>query len=297
MLKLKKGTATIAFDSRDYVLTSVDYGAVSATHSTAKGDGQIGERVMNTTLDTRGIEIIGFIRARAPSGLTETEREAYLAKDMRAKKAALYQICEPRAEFELRPDDALSLKCYTDSTVKFSASKLVNNTRVAQFVIDATCYDPLFSDAVARYRKIAEWASNFIWPLQIPATGFTFADRTDSLITTLQNDGDVETSLLIHFTAAATVENPALTNIATGEYIKLNRTLEAGETVVVNTNYGAEGVTSHSGDTIEDVINDLDLGSTFLQAPVGTTSFHYTADSNVSAMTVTIYYFQRYLGV
>lgn len=297
MLKLKNDTATISFDSQNYVLTSVDFGSVAATHSTAKGDGQIGERVMNTTLDTRDVEIIGFIRAKAPSGLSKEERDAALAADMKAKKAALYQMCEPRREFQILPDDNLALKCYTASTVKFSASKLVNNTRVAQFVIDGICYDPLFSDAVARYRKIAEWASNFIWPLQIPATGFTFADRTDSLITSLQNDGDVETGLLIHFTASATVKNPALTNVATGEFIKLKRTLVAGETVVVNTNFGAEGVTSYLGDTVTDVINDLDLDSTFLQAPVGTTAFHYTAESNVSSMTVTIYYFQKYLGV
>ena len=286
MLKLKKGTATIVFDSRDFTLTSVDYGAVNATHSTAKGAGEIGSRVMNATLDNRDIEIIGFIRAKAPPGLDDDARAAALAADMKAKKAALYQMCEPRTEFQILPNDSLALKCYTTSTVKFAPSKLLNNDRVAQFVIDATCFDPLFSDAVARYRKIAEWASNFIWPLQIPATGFTFADRTDSLITSL-----------IHFTATATVETPKLTNIAPGEFIKLNRTLVAGETVVVNTNYGAEGVTSYLGDVIEDVINDLDLDSSFLQAPVGATDFHYTAASNVSAMTVTIYYFQRYLGV
>lgn len=284
MLKLKKGNASILFDRRNFVLTSVDFGSVSATHSTAKGDGQVGSRVMNSTLDTRDIEIVGFIRAGS-------------AAEMKIKKAELYQMCEPREEFQILPDDYLSLKCYTDATVKFSASKLENNDHVAKFKIDATSYDPLFADAVARYRKIAEWASNFIWPLVIPSTGFTFADRTDSLITTLQNEGDVETGLLIHFTAAATVEKPTLTNVATGEFIKLNRTLVAGETVVVNTNYGAEGVTSYLGDTITDVINDLDLASDFLQAPIGTTSLHYTADSNVTAMTVTIYYFQKYLGV
>ncbi len=297
VLKLKKGTSTISFDSQNYVLTYIDYGVVRATHSTAKGAGEVGSRVINTTLDNRDVEIVGFIRARAPDGVDDDARAAALTADMKAKKAALYQMCEPRKEFEILPDGSLSLKCYTTSTVKFSPSKLLNNDRVAQFVIDARCYDPLFSDAVARYRKIAEWASNFVWPLQIPDSGFTFADRTDSLITLLKNDGDVETGLLINFTAAATVENPKLTNVATGEFIKLNRTLIAGESVIVNTNHGAEGVTSYREDAIEDAINDLDLDSSFLQAPVGTTAFHYTADSNVSAMTVTIYYFQRYLGV
>lgn len=297
MLILKNTTEEIAFDGADYVLTSVDYGAVDATHSTAKGAGQIGERLINTTLDTRNIEIVGFIRAKSPPGLDDTARAAALAADMKAKKAALYQMCDPRKEFQLLPDETLSLECYATETVKFSSSKLINNDSVARFVIDAACYDPLFADAVARYRKIAEWASNFIWPLSIPSTGFTFADRTDSLIASLNNGGDVETGLLIHFTAGATVANPVLTNIATGEFIKINRTLVAGETIVVNTNYGQESVYSYIGDQVEDVINDLDLDSSFLQAPIGASSLHFTADSNITSMTVTIYYYQKYLGV
>lgn len=284
MYALKNDGGTIKFDRSNYVLTSVDYGSIGATHSTAKGLEQIGERVVKTALDTRPVEIVGFIKASS-------------AADMEAKKAALYQMCDPRSPFQILPDAATALTCYAEDTVKFSASRLTNNERVARFVIDAVAHDPLFLDAAARYRKIAEWASNFIWPLVIPASGFTFADRTDSLIATLENGGDVETGLLIHFTAAASVENPKLTNVATGEFIKLNRTLVAGETVVVNTNYGQEGVTSYNGDEVEDVINDLDLSSTFLQAPVGTSQLHYTAESNVTSMTVSIYYYQRYLGV
>lgn len=284
MYAIKNDGGTIRFDRSNYVLTSVDYGSIGATHSTAKGVEQIGERVVNTTLDARDVEIVGFIKASS-------------AEDMEAKKAALYQMCDPRRPFLILPDAETALECRASGTVKFSTSRLTNNERVARFVIDAVSYDPLFRDAVARYRKIAEWASNFIWPLQIPATGFTFADRTDSLIATLENGGDVEAGLLIHFTAGATVENPKLTNVATGEYIKLNRTLVAGETVVVNTNYGQEAVTSYNGDEVADAINDLDLSSTFLQAPIGASQLHYTADSNVTAMTVTIYYYWRYLGV
>lgn len=284
MLTLKNDTGQIDFDSNDYVLTSVDFGSIDATHTTAKGAGQTGERLINTSLDTRSIEIVGFIRAKN-------------AADMMAKKAELHQMCDPRKPFQVLPDDSLSLTCNTTATVKFSSSKLLNNDSVAQFVIDAECFDPLFADAVARYRKIAEWASNFIWPLSIPSTGFTFADRNDSLITTLTNSGDVETGMLIHFTASATVVNPALTNIDTGEFIRINRTFVAGETVVINTNYGQESAYSYIGDSIQNVINSVDLDSTFLQAPVGVSNLHFKANTNTTSMTVTIYFHQKYLGV
>lgn len=281
---IKNDDGIIKFDRQNYVLTSVDYGSIAATHSTAKGVDQVGERVVNTILDTRPVEIVGFIKATS-------------AADMAAKKAALYQMCDPRAPFIVMPDKETALECRAAETVKFTPSKLTNNARVASFVIDATSHDPLFRDAALRYRKIAEWSSNFVWPLIIPHTGFTFADRTEGLITSLENGGSAETGLLIHFTASATVENPCLTNIENGEFLKLNRTLVAGETVIVNTNYGQESATSRNGDTVEDVINAVDLDSTFLQAPIGTTRFRYTADSNVTSMTVTIYFYQRYLGV
>lgn len=284
MYALENATGRIKFDKTNYVITSEDYGSIGATHATAKGMNQIGGKVLGTTLDDRPIEIVGFIKAKTP-------------EEMKAKKAALYRMCDPRSPFLIYPDPETAIEVHTENTVQFSASKLENNGRVAKFTIAAIAADPLFRDAAMRYRKIAEWNSNFYFPLVIPSTGFTFADRTESLITTLENNGDVETGLLIHFTASATVKNPTLTNLETGEFIKLNRTLVAGETVVVNTNYGQESVTSYQGDDVEDTINDLDLSSTFLQAPVGASRFHYTAANNVSSMTVTIYFYQRYLGV
>ncbi|MCH5352948.1 MAG: phage tail family protein [Acutalibacter sp.] len=281
---IKNDDGIIKFDRQNYVLTSADYGAISATHSTAKGINQMGERVVNTTLDTRAIEIVGFIKAAS-------------AEEMERKKAALYQMCDPRTPYIVMPNEKKALECYSTGTVKFSASRLTNNDRVASFVIDANSYDPLFRDDVLQSRKIAEWDSNFIWPLSIPSKGFTFSDRTEGLFTTIENSGTAETGLLLYFRASATVENPSLKNIKTGEFIKLNRTLTAGETVIINTNYGHESAISQYRDTVEDVINSVDLDSTFLQVPVGLTTFQYAADSNVTSMTVTLYFYQKYLGV
>ena len=280
---LEKSGKKILFDRSNYVLTSADYGSIGASHATAKGTGQIGDRVSSSTLDTRPVEIIGFIKAKS-------------AEEMERKKAALYQMCDPRESFTVYPSPERALECRADETVKFTASRLTNNARVAQFVIDATSHDPLFRDAVEKARKIVEWEPNFIWPLEI-YHGFTFADRTAGLIATLENGGDVATGLMIRFTAAATIPNPALTNPDTGEFIRINRTMEAGEIVVVNTNYGQESVYSYKGDAVEDVINDLDLSSTFIQAPVGEIQLHFSADDNTDAMTVNIFYYQRYLGV
>ena len=200
MYALQKGESIIKLDRTNYVLTSVDYGSVTATHSTAKGVGQVGDKVVNTTLDTRAVEIIGFIRASSK-------------EEMKTKKAALLQMCDPREAFLVLPDKDTALECWATETVKFTPSKLTNNARVAQFVIDAECHDPLFRDAVARFQVITEWASRFEWPLEIPSTGFFFAQRSPSLIATLDNAGDVETGLLIHFTAGGPGGKPGFAGI------------------------------------------------------------------------------------
>lgn len=284
MYAIKKDDAIILFDRTNYILTSVDYGAVSASHYTAKGINQVGARIISTTLDARDVEIIGFIKATS-------------AQDMEEKKATLYQMCDPRSTFEVMPTSDLALECRTTSTVKFSSSKLTNNERVASFVIDGVCHDPLFRDAVTQYKKIVQWEPNLIWPLEIPEDGFCFSRRTDSMIATLTNEGDVETGMLVYFAASVAISNPILTNVSTGEYLKLNHDFVAGETVVVNTNYGQESATSYIGDTITDVINSVDLDSTFLQVPLADTQFHFTADSNENSMTITLCFYQKYLGV
>ena len=61
---LEKSGKKILFDRSNYVLTSADYGSIGASHATAKGTGQIGDRVSSSTLDTRPVEIIGFIKAK-----------------------------------------------------------------------------------------------------------------------------------------------------------------------------------------------------------------------------------------
>lgn len=283
MLALQREEQTITFDRTDYVLTSEDYGAIEATHSTAKGVEQVGERIVSTALDTRDVEIVGFIRAGSNI-------------EMRNKKSALYQLCDPRYTFTILVDHNIALEVRATETVRFTPSKLTNNNRVASFAISAVALDPLFRDAVAKEQKTADWISNFSFPLVIPQEGFTFAEREED-ITAFINAGDVETGLMIYFEATAGVENPVLTNVETGEYIKLNHTFVTGETVVINTNYGRESVTGYVGDEITNLINSFDLGSTFLQAPPGESRLHFAAESGAQSMTVTIQYYQRYLGV
>ena len=73
--------------------------------------------------------------------------------------------------------------------------------------------------------------------------------------------------------------------------------MKAGERIIVNTNYGQKKIQSTlNGETI-DILNYMDLSSTFLQLRTGDNLFRYDADSNLNNLQVNIYYNPKYLGV
>ncbi len=61
--------------------------------------------------------------------------------------------------------------------------------------------------------------------------------RVSNLIVNINNTGAVECGMKIQFKALATVVNPSLFNVNTREFIKINRTLSAGDVLEVTTEF------------------------------------------------------------
>ena len=101
----------------------------------------------------------------------------------------------------------------------------------------------------------------------------------------------------VAFKATGTVSNPQILNINTGEYIQVNATLAAGETVIVNTEYGNKGAVMQNGGEEVDYFRYIDVDSTFMQLAIGDNVFRYDASAGLDALEVTIYYSPKYLGV
>jgi hypothetical protein len=86
--------------------------------------------------------------------------------------------------------------------------------------------------------------------------------------------------------------------VETYREIRFNRTFMAGETVVVNTNQGRQSAMSYRGDTVENVMNSIDLYSaTNMLVPPGETRLHFEAEAGTTYMVVKIFYRQRFHGV
>lgn len=110
------------------------------------------------------------------------------------------------------------------------------------------------------------------------------------------NEGDVPTPIKVEFYGPAT--NPRITNITTGEFIKVNKTLAEGEYMRIDTTDGEKSVVFVSSDgTVTNVFNWIDLNSTFFKLIVGENDIEYSADSDIQGAIVNIIYNELYNAV
>jgi hypothetical protein len=267
--------------SRPYFLTRVDgTGAIKQTINTFKAPNQDGAFFISGTLDMRNVTLEGAILAR-------TIDEAYLARQ------ALLRVFSPKMAGTL-VYRGKQIPCNVEE-VGFSVS---NGERSPSFLISLLCPSPFFEEIEALRVELAAWTPTFSFELEIPESGIEFGVREPSQIITVDNEGDVPCGCTVVFKALmATVQNPELMNVDTGEVIRINRTLAAGEEIRVDTYFAAKRVTSVLVGAETNAFSDLDTDSTFLQLAVGRNTLRYSAATNMDLLEVTIHYRPQYLGV
>lgn len=169
---------------------------------------------------------------------------------------------------------------------------------ISECLVEITANNPYWTNIDETKAEIALWKEQFHFPLIIPRNkGITMGIREPSLIVNVNNTGDVKTGMVIEFKAKGSFKNPSLYNVNTREYIKINKSMVAGEVIKVNTNVGNKKVTKLLNGLETNILNYIDLNSTFLQLEVGDNLFRYDAEENLSNLEVSIYYNPKYLGV
>lgn len=170
-----------------------------------------------------------------------------------------------------------------------------------KFLISWKCPNPYWQDIKESKQEIALWQKSFHFPLIIPKDeGIMMGYREPSLIANVKNTGQAKTGMRIEFKAKGTVVNPSLFNVNTREFLKVNKTMTAGEKIIVNTNQGQKKILSISNGVTTDILNLLDLaggGKTFLQLDLEDNLFRYDADEGLDKLEINIYYDNKYLGV
>ena len=230
--------------------------------------GQDGDTYLGNRIESREIEIVGSIKERNKDQMQEYRRRLNRVLNPQYAATLTYQY----------GDFVRVIDCKVDNAPVF--------TRKA-----------IFQDFTSKTRDdIATWIGGLEFPVEI-VPGWEIGYRQPSLIVNVYNDGDVQAGIRVEFRAIGVVKNPALLNVDTQEFIKLNYTMEAGDTLTVSTGYGEKEVTLKHGGIVTDAFRYLDVDSSYLQLSVGDNLFRYSAEENLENLEVSIYHDDLYLGV
>ncbi len=184
-----------------------------------------------------------------------------------------------------------------DSGPEFPGGKENCSPIFQRALITLLCPNPFWLDTYESKEEIALWTGEFEFPLEIPEEGIQMGYRESNLIVNVFNKGDVECSMRIEFTALASVVNPSLFNVNTREYIKIKRTLQAGDKLLIDTDPNKTSVELIRNEVKSNVFNYIDLDSTFLKLKTGDNLFRYDAEGGIDNLEASIYYRPQYVGV
>ena len=244
--------------------------------------GQHGDTYIGQRYEPRDITIEGSINSVDKTRVLELRRQAekILNAELDAKLVYNYK------------DFVRVIDCKVDGKPTFKRGKVF-----MEYSIPITCCNPFWREEAEIQKDIAAWVGSWEFDFELPEEGIEMGYREPSVIVSVGNEGDVKSGMRIEFKATGTVVNPILFNVNTREYVKINATMEAGDIITVNTEYGQKGVTLKRDGEETDYFRYMDVDSTFMQLDIGENVFRYGADSEGTTLEVTIRYNNKYLGV
>ena len=270
-------------------LSSVEgFGGLEADIVSSKSAYQDGISISKTILKDRILTLNCYLSI-------DNEQQRYILK----KK--LYNAFNPKIKGHI--------KIYTDAGQLRGASDL----RVIQaplfdddykglndlvsFQIQLAMPLPYFEDLAENKVEFGSEVGNFFFDWELKEEGNELSIKNSSNVVNIFNNGDCETPLKLVFKASSNVKNPRIYNVYTKEFIKINKTMEAGEIITITTNKGNKRVESILNGKTSNIFNNLDIQSDFIWLDIGDNVIAYDAEEMVEQLEVSIYYTNYYLGV
>lgn len=255
-----------------------------------------------------GLSPVGADIITSPLGMVDGEKynaarvgarnivlTVYIGGNVEQNRIRLYRFAAPKSAIKLY---------YANGTREVYAEGYVEAVQCEQFTsvctaqISIICPQPYLSAIEAIVQEITSVVDMFEFPFSIDASGVELSTLDGKGNVNVYNGGDVPTGAIIRVFAQAVVVNPNVYNVLTNEFFKVAGTLEAGDTLTINTNAGRKRltVTKPTGETLN-VLHWKDSGATWLQLNVGDNFIAYTADEGAGAMSVSVEHNNLFVGV
>lgn len=240
---------------------------------TSRGAYQDGSAVQDVRLTPRNLMIKFLITSTDRVGVETKRKKIASAFNTRYGSGTLIWTQEDGSRYGLR--------CRTQSDSPQFLSGRRSQGRVWQIVVvDLIAPDPCWYDADAEVRSLSSNTGGVSFPVSFPAS-FGVAGSTLGII----NSGDISSPIQVEIPGPCT--NPNLENLTTGEILSLTLVVEDGETVVIDTTYGALYCRVRSSSGIEsNAMQYLTSESTFWQIIPGENIVTYTSASGSGIVTI-----------
>lgn len=244
---------------------------VQVNLSQAQGINQVGSTVESKTVQPRPVTISGII----------------VGEDQTARKSELMSIIRPDLPGKLYADDYY-LNVHVTATPVIEARQ-----KFAHFQFSITAPYPYWQKDNTVSTPLTGVEKLFEFPWNI-SRAYSFGKTMVNQFINIYNGGQLPVPFTATFFAKSEVVNPKITNVNTGETLIVNKTIAAGERVVVEVTHERTYVTSSVDGNIRGA---LDLDSTFFRLGVGDNILKPEADAGMEQLEVEINFATEIVGV
>lgn len=184
---------------------------------------------------------------------------------------------------------------YIEGTVELIECDLFSNREIAQ--ISLICPKPYFKAVDYLVTSFSDISSLFEFPFAIDQYGIEISSITNNIRKSIINTGDVETGAVIQLFAIGTVTNPVLYRAGDNKRMKLNITMQASDTIIINTNVGEKSITLIRNGVSSNALGYMTPDSDWFVLEAGDNVFTYDADSGNGNLQITFTTSLLYGGV
>jgi len=272
---------TFNFSIPNYALQQWEgFESVKVSHKTTKAPYQDGETLIDSVFESKQLS---------------------LQFEIQAETRALLQLRRRIVSRYFNPKLGLGKLVYTDDNGNvFHLDCIVEDIIMPggdakgptwqQVLITFIAPNPFWYDPNILTSYLVGFAGGLSFPFSFPLNFGTVGTQI-----TINNSGNVDTPILITFSGEIT--DPVITNNTTGESITIIKTINDGDTLIINTAFGSKSVQISSGGVYSNAFEYVDPSSKFWQLVPGENDISYSATSEGANAKGQLQYYQRYSGV
>ena len=216
------------------------------------------------------------------------------SNDIETNRLALYKYFRPKHKIRLYFQHD-SRDVFIDGYVETVEISLYS--QLEQFQISVICPQPYFLDVSTAQGDFSQIENLFEFPFAIEEEGIEFSrfGQIDDIY--INNDGEVETGLIISLYAFGSASGIEL-YLNDTQYFKLgDLSLETGDILTINTNKGEKSVTLLRNGTEINCINYVSKGSTWFTLDIGENKISKIIGSGMESVNIDVSYYIKYIGV